>query len=379
MADRPDYYVILGISRECGSDELKTAYRKQALKYHPDRNPGDKEAEDQFKACAEAYEILSDPNRRQIYDQFGHDGLAGNGVRGFNNFNDIFTQFGDIFHDFFGFSPSRHSSAVAGADLRYDLSISFEQAVFGDEIDLQIPRRATCHPCQGSGARPGTSPQPCRTCQGRGQVYRSQGLFRLATTCPACQGKGRVITDPCPACKGKGRFEETATVRVRIPAGMDSDLRLRLREEGDAGLDGGPSGDLFVVIQVEEHEFFERQGDHLIYHLQINMAQAALGGEVEVPTLDEDKPNTVKIPAGIQSGHVFRFRGEGVPHLRGLGRGDLLAAVEVETPTGLTERQKELLAEFGRIEAEKTEKKPGFLDRLRSRPKKRAKSERAWN
>jgi len=370
MASKPDYYEVLGVARTCGPEELKAAYRRQALKYHPDRNPGDQEAEEKFKCCAEAYEVLSNPEKRSVYDQFGHSGLSSQGYQGFGGFDDIFSHFSDIFSEFFGFE-ARPRRGMAGADLRYDLEIDFETAIFGGEVELEIPRRRTCQHCQGSGAKPGSAPEPCPTCRGRGQVYRSQGFFRMAATCPTCQGQGRVINDPCPACGGQGRREEAGRVKVRIPAGVDQGARLRLRAEGEAGLQGGPAGDLYVVLHVKPHEVLERQGSDLVYNLRLNLAQAALGLEVEVPTLEE--PKTLKIPAGVQNGQVFSLRGQGVPHLRGFGRGDLLVQVAAETPRDLTARQKELLQEFMELEEAKG---GGFFSRLKGRKPAKAKPAR---
>lgn len=361
MAEKIDYYEILGVSVSCSAEELKSAYRKKAMKHHPDRNPGDTEAEAAFKSCAEAYSVLSDTEKRRVYDQYGHDGLNGQGFNGFNGFEDIFSSFGDVFSDLFGFS-SRSSRGQAGADLRYDLNISFEQAVFGDELELTIPRMTVCEDCGGSGAEPGTSASACPDCQGRGQVYRSQGFLRIATTCPTCNGEGRVVDSPCPRCFGHGRTREEAQVKVRIPAGVDTGARLRLRGEGENGLRGGPTGDLYVVLTVDEHEVFHREDEHLILVEHINIAQAALGMELEVPTLDE--PRQLKIPAGVQPGKVFRIRGEGIPRLRGSGRGDLLIQILVDTPTKLTARQKEILEEFDRLEQEKKEE-GGFFDGIK--------------
>ncbi len=368
MAERVDYYEILGVSANCSAEELKSAYRKKAMQYHPDRNPGDKEAETLFKQCAEAYEVLSDPEKRRIYDQFGHEGLNGHGFQGFSGFEDIFSHFSDIFGEFFGFT-SRGQRGLAGADLRYDLEIDFEQAVFGAEVELEVPRMTTCFDCGGTGARPGTDPQPCPDCRGRGQIYRSQGFLRIAAACPTCRGEGKVITDPCPRCYGQGRTRQTARVKVKIPAGVDTGSRLRLRGEGEDGLRGGPPGDLYVVLKVKEDERFVREGDNLIHTVHLDMAAAALGVQIEIPTLGE--PKALKIPAGVQSGHVFQLRGEGVPRLRGYGRGDLLVQVIVDTPRKLTARQKELLREFAEIEAEKAGG-GGFIDGLKKMASKAA-------
>lgn len=362
MADKRDYYEILGVDRNASAEELKSAYRKQAVRYHPDRNQGDKEAEEIFKECSEAYEVLSDPEKRQVYDQYGHAGLSNQGYQGFGGFDDIFSSFSDIFSDMFGFS-SRSGRGYAGADLRYDLEIDFETAVFGGQAELDIPRATTCTECDGSGAAPGSSPQPCGTCQGRGQVYTSQGFLRIATTCPTCRGRGQVIPDPCPECRGQGQVQETGRVKVKIPGGVDNGSRLRLRGEGEAGREGGPAGDLFVVLHVAEHEHFARHGDDLVFSLELGMARAALGCEPEVPLLGDDGSAIVKIPAGTQTGQIFRIRGRGVPRLRGRGRGDMIVQVIVRTPTKLTGREKELLKELAQIEASKNGKN-GFFSRL---------------
>lgn len=361
MAEQFDYYETLEVSVSCTAEELKSAYRKKAMQYHPDRNPDDPEAETMFKRCAEAYQVLSDPDKRQIYDQYGHDGLNGAGYQGFSGFDDIFSSFSDVFSELFGFSGRGRGQGLAGADLRYDLEIDFEQAMFGAEVELEIPRMTTCPECGGTGSEPGHEPEVCPDCMGRGQVYRSQGFLRIATACPTCRGEGRVIKHPCPVCFGQGRRQETHQVKVKIPPGVDTGARLRLRGEGEDGLRGGPQGDLYVVLRVREDERFIRDGDNLIFNLHLNMAQAALGFEAQVPSLEEEK--TVKIPAGTQTGRVFRLKGEGVPRLQRYGRGDLLVQVIVDTPTKLTARQKELLAEFAELEAEKGE--GGLFDGLK--------------
>jgi molecular chaperone DnaJ len=362
---------VLGVGREVSPEELKTAYRRLAVKYHPDRNPDDKAAEESFKECAEAYSVLSDPDKRASYDRFGHAGSNGAGFNGFAGFDDIFSHFSDIFSDVFGFS-SRPRRGRAGADLRYDLEISFEQAIFGSEVELTVPRLKACSTCAGTGARPGSQPTPCPTCRGRGQVYASQGFFTVTTACPTCRGQGRVLTDPCPACRGQARLESRDRVKVKIPAGVDDGSRLRLRGEGEDGLEGGPAGDLYVILHVGRHEHFVREEDDLYYQLNLSMARAALGCEVEVPRLG-DSPAKLKIPAGIQSGHQLRLKGEGVPRLpgRGHGRGDLIVEVTVQTPTHLGAREKELLAELAGLEEAKAGQS-GLLGRFKS--KKAAKS-----
>jgi molecular chaperone DnaJ len=335
------YYEILEVTREADSETIK-----QALKFHPDRNPGDAEAEERFKEAAEAYEVLRDPEKRQIYDHYGHEGLAGQGFTGFGSFEDIFSSFSSIFEDFFGFGGRRTSAyePARGADLRYDLSVTFEEAATGKESELTLSRNLTCEACNGSGAAPGARHETCATCKGVGQVARHQGWFRVSTTCPTCGGAGQVISDPCSQCGGQGLVEKQRTVSVRIPAGVDHGSRLRLRGEGEGGLRGGPPGDLYVVIHLEPHHFFQRE-DHDVYcQVSVDMVQAALGDKIEVPTL-LDKAQ-VSIPRGTQSGDVIRLRSEGFPRLRGGGRGDQLVQVQVMTPTNLSGRQEELLREF---------------------------------
>jgi molecular chaperone DnaJ len=350
-----DYYEVLGVSRKADEEEIKKAYRKMALKYHPDRNQGDKEAEERFKEAAEAYEVLHDAQKRDLYDRFGHEGLKNTGFSGFGGFEDIFSSFGDIFEDFFGFGRrGRGSSSRAreGADLRYDLSISFMEAAKGKEMELKIPRMETCSECQGNGVAPGTRPETCPTCGGRGQVVQSQGFFRISTPCPRCHGQGQIITHPCPNCQGQGRIEETKTLNIKIPAGISNGSRLRFRGQGEGGLYGGGSGDLYVVVYVEEDEFFHREGDDVVCAIPISMVQAALGAEIEVPTLNE--PKKLTIPKGTQNSQVLRLRGEGFPHLRGSGKGDQLIQVTVKIPTHLNKKQEELLREFEELEKKKS-------------------------
>ena len=377
MAEKRCYYEILGVSREVDADGLKSAYRKLAIKFHPDKNPGDKEAEAAFKECSEAYSVLTDPEKRAAYDRFGHGGVNGQGFGGggFQGFDDIFSQFSDIFGEAFGFGGGRRSRGMAGADLRYDLEITLEQAVFGDEVELTIPRLKGCSGCGGSGAAPGTEPEPCPTCRGRGQVYTAQGIFRMSTTCPHCRGKGRIIGNPCPDCGGQGRVEERAQVKVKIPGGVDDGSRLRLRGEGEAGVDGGPSGDLYVVLQVRPHDLFDRRGDDLVHSIELPMARAALGLEAEVPLIDGTTA-TLKIPSGTQSGQLFKIKGQGAARLRYRGRGDLIVQALVRTPMDLNARQKELLAELAQIEEERAAK-PGFFDRLKGKAKD-GKKEAKW-
>lgn len=344
-----DYYEVLGLNRDAEEGDLKKAYRRLAMKYHPDRNPDDPEAEEKFKEASEAYEILTDPEKRQAYDQFGHAGFdpsQGGMGGGFNfegNFGDIF---GDVFGDIFsGSRGGRGGNGVGrGSDLRYNLNLSLEQAVSGDTIEVRIPVLTHCDDCDGSGAAPGTSPQTCPECQGAGQIRVSQGFFSLQQTCPRCRGQGRIVTDPCRTCGGAGRSEQRKTLSVKIPAGVDTGDRIRLTGEGEAGINGGPPGDLYVQVEVNDHPIFVRDGRHLYCEVPISFADAALGGELEVPTLDGRVK--LKIPAETQTGKVFRLRGKGVTQVRGGGVGDLLCKVVVETPIKLTDKQKELLKEF---------------------------------
>jgi molecular chaperone DnaJ len=348
MANR-DCYKILGVSCNASADEIKRAYRQMALRYHPDRNPDDKDAEERFKEAAEAYEILRDPNKREIYDAYGYDGLKSTGFQGFRGFDDIFSSFSDIFEDFFGFSPLSSRRGVSpGADLRYDLKISLVDAAFGKETEIEVFKRGRCELCNGTGAQPGSEPQVCPQCHGRGQVNRSHGFFTISTTCSYCRGEGRVIANPCKSCGGAGLVKKRKKVSLQIPPGVETGSRLRLRGEGEEGERGGPSGDLYVIIYVEPHEFFEREGDDIIWQVPISFTMAALGGEIEVPTLDGNK--TIQIPKGTQSGETFRLRGEGIPHLHGRGRGDQIIQTAVLVPKKLTKREAELLKEFATLE-----------------------------
>jgi molecular chaperone DnaJ len=358
MAKR-DYYEILGVARNAGQEEIKRSYRKLAMQYHPDRNPGDREAEEKFKAASEAYEVLRDHEKREIYDRFGHEGLRGTGFTGFRGFEDIFSTFGDIFEDFFGFGTTRRGRTMArgGADLRYDLTISFLDAAFGKELNIEIPRSMQCDYCGGSGAEPGTSPSTCPTCNGHGQISRAQGFFSISTTCPDCGGEGEVIHTPCIHCRGQKRVMKKKNLSLKIPPGVETGSRLRLRGEGEEGERGGPPGDLYVIIHVEPHEFFERDGDDIICQIPISFVQAALGGDIEVPTLNGTKK--LAIPKSTQNGQIFRLKGEGIDHMMAYGRGDEIVQVIVKTPTKLTKRQEELLKEFGTIELDKGKK--GFF------------------
>ena len=345
MEQQRDYYEVLGVSREASEDEIKRAYRKLAFKYHPDRNPGDKEAESKFKEAAEAYDVLRDANKRARYDQFGFAGV-GQEQGGFTSTNDIFSHFGDIFGDFFGFggSDSGPNGPAAGEDLRVSLKISFEQAAHGDSVTLTLPRHAECDECHGTGCAQGSQPEVCPTCHGRGQVHRSQGFFTIATPCPNCHGTGQIIRHPCPKCHGEGVVKTSKELTVKIPAGVNTGTRLRVRGEGECGLHGGPNGDLFVVLDVQESDKYERQGQDLIYTCSISFAQAALGDKVTVPGIDG--PLSLTIPKGIQSGELLRIRGEGLPYIGHKQRGDMLVEIRVVTPTKLTPKQIELLKAF---------------------------------
>ncbi|MEM7100865.1 MAG: molecular chaperone DnaJ [Pseudomonadota bacterium] len=341
-----DYYEVLGVGRDASEGDLKKSYRRLAMKYHPDRNPDDPEAEEKFKEASEAYEILNDPEKRQAYDQFGHAGVdpSQGGAGGFSfegNFGDIF---GDVFGDIFGGGRGRGGGPGRGSDLRYNMHLDLEQAVHGDTVEIRIPVLAGCEECDGSGSAPGTSPVTCPDCQGTGQIRVSQGFFSLQQTCPRCRGQGRIITDPCRSCGGAGRTEKRKTLSVKVPAGVDSGDRIRLTGEGEAGVHGGPPGDLYVQVEVNDHPIFVRDGRHLYCEVPISFPDAALGGELEVPTLDGRVK--LKIPAETQTGKVFRLRGKGVTQVRGGGVGDLLCKVVVETPVKLTDEQKALVEQL---------------------------------
>lgn len=341
MAKR-DYYEVLGVARSAGESEIKKAYRRVAMKHHPDRNPDDPGAEARFKEATEAYEVLSDSSRRAAYDQYGHaavDGSGGAGPRGGASFSDVFS---DVFGDIFG--SARRAGPARGADLRYELELTLEEAAQGTSAKIRVPSLVGCTTCEGSGSRKGTAPILCGTCQGAGQIRRSQGFFQVQQPCPACRGRGRVISDPCPSCYGRGRVEETRTLSVKVPAGVDTGDRIRLTGEGEAGPDGGPPGDLYVQVAVKPHAIFQRDGADLYCEVPISFTDAALGGELEVPTLG-GRVN-LKIPAETQTGRLFRMRGKGIVPVRGGGPGDLLCKVVVETPVNLTAAQKELLTAF---------------------------------
>jgi len=349
MAKR-DYYEVLGVNRDADEEAVKKAYRRLAMKHHPDRNPDNPKSEESFKEAKEAYEILSDANKRAAYDRYGHAGvdqqagMAGAGGAGFSNFADAF---GDIFGDIFGQARGGRSSVYRGADLRYNLEVTLEQAAHGTETRIRIPTHEACETCGGSGAKPGTKPKTCPTCNGHGQVRMQQGFFSIQQTCPKCHGTGKIIPEHCPSCHGAGRVKKQKTLSVKIPAGVDDGDRIRLSGEGEPGVNGGPTGDLYVQIQIRPHSVFQRDHDDLHCEMPVSFSTAALGGEIEIPTLDGVAK--IRIPAETQSGKIFRLRGKGIKGVRSHEHGDLLCHVAVETPVNLTERQKELLREFETI------------------------------
>jgi len=368
--NKRDYYEVLGVSRSATDQELKTAYRRLAHQYHPDKNQSDPAAEEKFKEAAEAYTVLSNVEQRQRYDRFGHAGVSSSaaggawGAPGFGGIEDILGDlfgFGDVFGSG-GRAGSRRSAAQRGSDLRYDLEITLEQAALGMTAQLRIPKLESCDKCDGSGAAPGTKPETCRTCQGAGQVRFQQGFFSVSRTCSSCRGTGQVITSPCESCRGAGRIEREKSIEVKIPAGVETGSRLRLQAEGESGAYGGPPGDLYVVIHVAEHEQFERQGNNLYSSVPITFAQAALGSEVTVNTLNGEQ--SLKVPAGTQTGTVFRVRGQGMPVLGGRGKGDLFVSVSVITPTSLTREQRKLLEQLAKIETKDLEDKK-LVDKVR--------------
>ena len=358
-----DYYEILCVERHATQEEIKKAYRRIALKYHPDRNPDNKEAEEKFKEAAEAYEVLRDPEKRRLYDMHGHAGVEGAGFSGFSRADDIFSSFSDLFEDFFGFSAGqggRRNGPEPGSDLRYDLTIEFAEAARGAEKEIDIVRLEECGKCNGTGAAEGSQEITCPTCNGAGQVVRTEGFFRVSSACPRCSGQGTVLTEPCPKCSGQGRVQERRRVRVHIPAGVDSGSRLRLRGEGEAGRRGGRRGDLYIVLHVEPHEFFQRRGNDILSSESISITQAALGCTIKVPTIDGEEE--IEVPAGTQNGDSVSLRGKGFPDLRGGAPGRHVVFFKVVVPDRLTERQKELLLEFEEIEKEK--KEGGFFRKL---------------
>jgi len=366
--EKRDYYDVLGVSRTANDQEIKSAYRRLAMRYHPDKNPNDASAEEKFKEAAEAYSVLADQEQRRRYDRFGHAGVSSSagpswGAPGFGGIEDILGDlfgFSDVFGG--GRGGARRSSAQRGADLRYDLEITLEEAAAGMTAQLRIPRLENCETCKGSGAAAGTEPETCNTCGGAGQMRYQQGFFSVARTCHACRGVGRIIKNPCADCKGSGRIEREKQMEVKIPGGVETGSRLRVQGEGESGTGGGPTGDLYVVIHVAEHERFERQGSNLYVAVPITFAQAALGADITVQTLDDEEK--LKIPVGTQTGTVFRLKGKGVPALGGRGRGDLFVSATVVTPTSLTREQRKLLEQLATVENKDLEDR-GLVDKVR--------------
>jgi molecular chaperone DnaJ len=363
-----DYYEVLGVSRTCTEVELKTAFRKLAMQHHPDRNPGDKDCEHKFKEINEAYDVLKDSDKRAAYDRFGHAAFeqGGMGAGGFSS--DFGSAFADIFEGIFGMqggARGRSSGRERGSDLRYNMEITLEDAFVGKTAQIRIPTSVTCEACSGSGAKAGTKPKTCATCGGMGRVRHAQGFFTLERTCPNCQGRGQVIDDPCKSCGGAGRVTRERTLSVNIPAGVEDGTRIRLAGEGEAGVRGGPPGDLYIFLSITPHEFFQRDGADLHCRVPISMVSAALGGEFEVPSIDGTKAR-VKIPAGTQAGRRFRLGGKGMPVLRSKQTGDMYVQVSVETPQNLSKKQRELLIEFEKLSSDATQpESTGFFGRVK--------------
>ena len=362
-----DYYEVLGVDKGAGEREIKKAYKKLAMKYHPDRTQGDKALEEKFKEIQEAYEVLTDSQKRAAYDQYGHAGVDPNrGGAGFGGGADFGDIFGDVFGDIFGGGRGRQSRARQGADLRYNLEMTLEEAVRGKEVEIRVPTLVSCEPCNGSGAKKGSSPKTCPTCHGNGQVQMRQGFFAVQQTCPTCSGRGKIISDPCNECHGQGRTEKTKTLSVKIPAGVDTGDRIRLSGEGEAGESGAPAGDLYVQVHVRDHDIFTRDGNNLYCEVPLSFTTAALGGELQVPTLDGKVK--LKISPETQTGRMFRLRGKGVKSVRSGAIGDLLCKVVVETPVNLSSKQKDLLRELeesmgkGSDAAKHRPKEQGFFD-----------------
>ena len=373
MAQKRDYYEVLGVERNASQEVIKKAYRQLALKYHPDKNPDNKKAEEKFKEAAEAYAVLSDPQKRYQYDHFGHS-LGGGGFTGFGGFDDIFSNFGDIFEDFFdiesifgagGRGRSRGNRARRGSDVQYKVTMSFEETASGKETTIKVPRYETCAQCKGDGAARGSSKVACTQCRGTGQVRMSQGFFSIARTCDICGGSGTQISKPCPDCRGHGRVQRERSISIKIPAGVDTGSRLKVSGEGEAGMNGGPRGNLYVYIEVEPHQYFKREDDHIICEIEITFTQAALGAGIEVPTLDGKAQ--LKIPPGTQSGKMFRLSGKGMPNLQGYGRGDEYVRITVAIPTKLTEEEKKILREFAALRKEDVEnlKTKSFFNKVK--------------
>lgn len=370
MAKR-DFYEILGVARGCDEKELKGAFRKLAMQLHPDKNPGDHTAELKFKEVNEAYEILKDPQKRAAYDRFGHQafehgagfGAGAGAASGFASFADIFDEF---FGDFRGGGSGRRSGRERGSDLRYNLEVTLEEAYSGKAVEVEVPTTVTCSLCSGSGSKPGTSPKTCSTCNGAGRVRASQGgFFHIERTCPTCHGRGEVVSDPCTKCSGAGRVSETRTLSVNIPAGIEDGTRIRLAGEGEAGLRGGPAGDLYIFLSIKPHAFFQRDGADVFCRVPVSLTTAALGGQFEVPTLDGGR-SRVKVPEGTQSGRQIHLKGKGMPVLRSRQTGDMYVQIVVETPQNLSRRQRELLEEFERVsDEENNPESSGFFSRVK--------------
>jgi molecular chaperone DnaJ len=362
------YYEVLEVERTAGEGELKSAFRKLAMKWHPDRNPSDKSCEVRFKEINEAYEILKDPDKRAAYDRFGHAAFEHPGSGAAHGFGDVASAFADIFDDLFGMGGARRGRGGGrerGADLRYNMEISLEEAYFGKTAQVRLPTSVTCEACSGSGAKVGTKPKACPTCGGQGRIRHAQGFFTLERTCPACQGRGQVIDNPCPSCSGSGRVTRERALSVNIPAGVEDGTRIRLAGEGEAGVRAGPAGDLYIFLAIGSHPFFHREGADLHCRVPISMVLAAMGGEIEVPTIDGNH-SRVKVPEGTQSGRRFRLQGKGMPVLRSKQTGDMYIQVLVETPQKLSKRQRELLNEFERLSSQDTQPEAaGFFGKVK--------------
>ena len=373
--EKRDYYEVLGVGQNAADEEVKRAYRKLAVKFHPDKNPDDPHAEEKFKELGEAYDVLMDPDKRAAYDRYGHAAFAsGGGGFGRGSFHDPFEIFrevfggggvgGGIFETFFGGSGTRTDDQRRGSDLRYDMEIKLEEAAFGADKQIEIEKLDTCDQCSGSGAEPGSRKISCSACGGRGQVVSSRGFFHISQTCPRCRGAGEIIEKPCPKCRGEGRMEKLSRVKVQIPAGIREGTRLRLLGNGEAGISGAPAGDLYVVVHIKEHKIFQREGDDLYCELPISFSVAALGGEIDVPTL-EGKAQ-LKVPAGTQGGQLFKLRGKGIVNVNGRGRGDLFARLIVEVPTRLNTEQRNKLEEFAALCSDQnTPMRKSFFERAR--------------